>query len=101
MLLPQQFSQFLGQSLAAQVLTHHHALGVDEIHRGNGAHLVEVSHTAIVEEVMPRELLFLKCLFPIGLLFVDGDAHDVLTSSLKKHKFHNCLTTIVLYLCVT
>jgi len=32
---------------------------------------------------------------------VDGDAHDVLTSSLKKHKFHNCLATIVLYLCVT
>ena len=24
-----------------------------------------------------------------------------LTSSLKKHKFHNCLATIVLYLCVT
>ena len=32
---------------------------------------------------------------------VENRMLDDLTSSLKKHKFHNCLANIVLYLCVT
>ena len=45
--------------------------------------------------------IIIQTINPSEIWMNEPELISFLTSSLKKHKFHNCLANIVLYLCVT